>query len=241
MFNFLKQKFDAWQWQRSALGQALALHSQQYFYGEMGLASFQESAKVALINKLYDDVSAVQASPNGFMDLRHLLADVVTTFAQVQAVTLTEAEKNGVPDYRDNPYISGQLHHSLKAFVHLIPDLARNQAEIEALNEVEALSVCNGRGAILSYFMNGYNMLRIVRGDKTENDWFLPFVEAMIVGEEDAIREATGMPRFLANAPDGAHYSEFQMIVKQGDVDPLQTWMTKFPGLYLSRTANLKT
>ncbi len=70
-----KQARAVKQFQRSELGQAVAQHSREYFYGDIGsLAQLTEDTKQAQIASFCDEVIRIVNSENPFIAMRERLA-----------------------------------------------------------------------------------------------------------------------------------------------------------------------
>lgn len=237
LLDGLKAQAALWKWRRTPLGQALAQHTQTYFYSGTTLSHFDEASKKRLIEDFGQKVLAVSQSRNAVHDLRELLANYVLAFAALQVLCLTEAEKAGA-FYKGNPYISGELHAHIERAAELSEELSRIRFESsQPLSATDLVAVANQRCALLLYYANGLNMVRITIGDKSPRDWFKPFVEAMLVWEEASYREKLGLPRLTPGFVDHLAYSNFLNYVTNGAPSPYYEWSKAWPELYLTPDA----
>ncbi|MBY5329564.1 hypothetical protein [Rhizobium leguminosarum] len=233
MLGFIKRWNDRRKWEGSVLGQALAQHTQKFFYGGTMLTSLPQEQKERLITRFYEQVASVGQSPTGLLDLRKVLAEWVAHYARFQVLALTEAEKAS-SFYSENPYISGELHHHIRQAAEKNDDLARTIWGNANTTDGDLISQANTECAVAIYYANGLNMVRLESGDRTERDWFKPFVEAMLIYEEDNVRTEIGLPRLLPEDQDGVIYSGFFNQVVAGEPNPFFTWSRACPDYYLS-------
>jgi hypothetical protein len=77
-------------------------------------------------------------------------------------------------------------------------------------------------------------MVRIYLGDEAARDWYHPFIEAQLVGEEAQIRDRLGLPPLLPGDVDGLAYFMFFDTVLAGEPDPFRAWLNQWPELYLA-------
>ena len=92
------------------------------------------------------------------------------------------------------------------------------------------------------YYANALNMVRIHRGESAlGTDWYRPFVEAMLVWEDDNMRERLGIARAVPGEFHGLPYYGFLEIVLAGEYDPVTYWKQKFPHLHLAGGAEIVT
>lgn len=214
------------------LEEALQEHTAKYFSSGQALSRFPPEARSAIIEDLRGRISAISASPQGKAELRTLLAEYVLLFAGLCVLALTEEEK-AVMEYGRNPYITGQVHRHIRRAAELHDEM-RSQLERGSSDE-ELIAFANTRAAVMLYYANALNMVRIRRGDaRPENDWYKPFVEAMLVWEEDSMRERLGLQRVVPGELHGLPYYGFLEIVLAGEEDPMSRWTGKFPQLPLA-------
>lgn len=233
MLNFFKEQLAIHRFKRSTLGQALRHHTQQYFYSETALSSFAEANKQKLIQDFMAKLAAIVSSPNQFLALREAIVEYTIPFAQLQVLCLTEAEKADT-FYAANPYISGALYYDIREASDHNEELAKFKWETEGVDDTDLIAFANGRCALLLYYMNGFNMVRMESGDKAEKDWFRPFVEAMLVWEENTSREALNLPSLHSGIVDGLTYSAMMNYVADGAQNPFFEFRKNFPDRYLA-------
>lgn len=214
------------------LEEALQEHTAVYFDSGQALARFSPEARNRIIGDLRQRISGIDDSFGGMEELRRLLSEYVLLYAGLCVMALTESEK-AVMEYGRNPYITGQLHRHIRQAAELHDEM-RQQLD-RGLSDEELVVFANTRAAVMLYYANALNMVRIRRGDtQPENDWYRPFVEAMLVWEEDNARERLGLPRVVPGELHGLPYYGFLNVVLAGENDPLGHWKQKFPQLHLA-------
>ena len=220
-----KQRKATKEWSKSPLGQSLTLHTQEYFYGKMAsLAGMSQGAKDEIIADFCEKVFSIDQAENPFLKLRELLTNYVLAFTRLQVHCLTKEEKAG-QFYADCPYISGELHHHIRALADHNEELKRLKWEHENLTDVELVGFCNARSAVFLYCVNGLNIVRIMRGDKdSPKDWFRPFLRSMLIWDEDTCRGQIGLPSLLPGSMDALEHSTFMNMVVDVYQNPLYEW-----------------
>lgn len=233
LFDDLKARGAVRKFEKTTLGKALAEHTKAYFYSGEVLSSISQERKQQLVEDLYAKVMDVLASPDGRSKLRNFLAEYLLMFAQLQVLCLTEGEK-AEAFYAANPLISGELHrHIVEAAKHH-KELAELAWQHENMSAEELIAFANKRSALMLYYLNGLNMVRIETGDRgAPKDWFLPFVEAMLVWEEDCLRERLLLPRLTSEPLHALAYSTYLNMVVDGEANPFFAWTQHHPDQYL--------
>lgn len=212
------------------LNEALHHHTKTYFYSGQALAALSDEAKLALIADLRARIATIESSNDSRSLIRQHLSDFVLLYAGVAALALTEDERP-LMEFGRNPFITGELHRHIR-------DAAANHGELAPLlsqgaSNEELMSFANKRAAVALYFANAFNMVRIQNGDVTQPDWYRPFVEAMLVWEEDDMRDRLAMPRLVRGEVYGLAYYSFLEIVLSGEPDPLNAWQNRWSELPL--------
>lgn len=76
---------------------------------------------------------------------------------------------------------------------------------------------CNTRCVVHLYYLNGFN---IVRGEfddiDRDKDWFRPFLESMLIWQEDYYRGLIGILSLLPGSLDGLKHGTFMNLVVAG-------------------------
>jgi len=234
MLNFVKDQIAIWKFKRTPFAQAIQLHTQEYFHGESALSSFNQKSKERLIGEFCQRAGLIMQSPNAVMACREALVEYTLLFAQLQVHCLKEPEKAQM-FYRDNPYISGQLWRHIRDGSDHSDELAQYKWETPDLTDEELIGIANTRCALLLYYANGFNMVRIELGDKREEkDWFRPLVEACLVDEEHNLREHLGLPLLMPSDLGSLVYGSFVNYVLNGEQHPFFAWARDFPDHYLA-------
>lgn len=226
-------------WNKSTLGQALALQAREYFYGEIrSLSGMSEKAKQKIIGDFYSKVFAIDQAANPFLQLRENIASYVIEFAKLQVLCLTPEEKAD-QFYSDCPYISGELRPHIRQLSDHNEELKQLKWSHENLTDEELIAFCNSRSAVLLYYVNGMNMVRVDRGDNGDpKDWFKPFFRSMLIYEEDLCRGQINLPPLLPNSLDALRHSVFMNEVVNGAANPLYTWETKLQEAFEESSAS---
>lgn len=189
LFDTAKAYWAGQKFKRSPLGQALALHTQDFFYKGIALSHFSQANKDKLIGDFYAKLVAIGQSDNAAMACRELLAEYVLAFAGLATLCLKEAEKAD-QFYASNPYISGTIWRHIERAVENNEEMAQVKWANPEFDAADLVAYANTRSALMLYYANGLNMVRMEIGDRDpQKDWFRPFVEAMMVVEEDRQRE----------------------------------------------------
>ncbi|NEJ74876.1 hypothetical protein GR197_30905 [Rhizobium phaseoli] len=235
MLGFIKRWNDRWKWETSGLGQALAEHTHKCF-NETILSGLPQDRKDRVIGDFYERLAAMAQSPTGFLDLRKSLAGWVAEYAKYQVLCLTESEKV-VAFYHESPYVSGELYHHIRAAAAENDYLAQIMRSDKNVADGELIALANTECARARYYANGFNMVRIETGDRTKPDWYKPFVEAMLVYEEDNVRTSIKLPQLLPENRFGVIYSGFFNLVFTGEEDPLLRWARACPDYNLASGA----
>ena len=127
--------------------------------------------------------------------------------------------------YADCPHISGELHLHIRALSDYNTELKELKWSNVGLKDEDLVSFCNSRSALLLFYMNGINMVRIEFKDRhSTKDWFKPFLRAMLIWDEDTYRHQIGLPSLLPNDLKALEYSTFMNMVVNGVQNPLYEW-----------------
>lgn len=214
------------------LEEALQEHTARYFDSGQALARFPPDARSGIIDDLRKRISGIHGSLDGKAQLRRLIAEYVLLYAGLCVMSLTEDEKE-VMEYGRNPYITGHLHHHVRQAARLNDEM---RLPINTgLGDEALVAFANSRAAVMLYYANALNMVRVRRGDIGPTiDWYQPFVEAMLVWEEDNARERLGLPRVVPGKLHGLPYYGYLEMVLAGEIDPVGCWKAKFPQLHLA-------
>jgi hypothetical protein len=219
----------------SVLEKALKDHVQEYFYSGHALSWIRPENKERLVGELFTQFSAIEASPDPRMTLRERLAEYVLLFAQLQMLCLTEDEK-AEHIFKDSPYISGKIHHHIVQAAEHVEEAAQFVwGQDSKATAEELMNFANTRTAVMLFYANGLNLVRISAGDTdAAKDWFKPFVEAMVVWQEHVLRMELGLPALLSDPLEGFIYGTFLDYVLDGDANPFFSWTRAHPDLYLA-------
>ena len=234
MLKFIREQVELWKFQRTPLAQAIRQHTQEYFHGGSALTSFTQENKEKLVADFCQRVSLIYQSENPVLACRELLAEYMLLFAQLQVHCLKENEKAEM-FYGENPYISGQLWRHIQESSDHHEELARYKWEDPELSPEDLVGIANTRCALYLYYVNGMNIVRNALGDESKDkDWFRPFVEAMLVNEEDHLRRKLDLPELVPGHLGALRYSVFLNYVVDGEQHPFFTWCREFPDSYLA-------
>lgn len=219
---------------QSALGQALALHTQEYFYKGIALSHFSQASKDNLVADFYGKIIAIGQAPNPVMACREMLTEHVLHFAGLATLCLKENEKAD-QFYAANPYISGTIWHHIERAVENNQEMAQAKWANPDLDAADLVAYANTRSALMLYYVNGLNMVRMELGDRDpQKDWFRPFVEACMVVEEDRQRDKLGLEPLCPGVIRSLPYSLFLNFVVDGIQHPFFHWVQQWPDHYLA-------
>lgn len=211
-------------WEKSHLGQMLDLHTQKYFTKYPSLANKSAEAKIKIGGDFYQKVINLMQGENPFLLMRELLAEYVLQHTHLQVLCLTEQEKADEFD-ADCAYISGQLHYVVDQAVLHVEELRELKWRHPEFGKSDYLSYCNQSCLILSYYINGIN---IVRGEfddfDSQKDWLRPFFKSMLITAEDGLRGKMGLPSLLTGNFDALKHSTFLNYVIAGHRNPYFEW-----------------
>lgn len=112
LLDFIAAQLEVRRFKRSPLGQALRLHTNEFFYSGHTLSWMEEQKKQVLIQNFMGLLVEAQQAANSALALRTKLTEYVLLFSQLQTLCLTEGEKED-QHYSSNPYISGTLHRRI--------------------------------------------------------------------------------------------------------------------------------
>lgn len=219
---------------RSTLGQALAMHTRDFFHKGHALSHFSQENKDRLIQDFYSKVVALGASENPVMACREMLAEYVLAFTGLSVLCLKEDEKQN-QFYADNPYITGTIWHHIERAVENNEEMAQTKWANPDFTAEDLVAYANTRSALMLYYVNGLNMVRMELGDRDpQKDWFKPFVEAMMVVEEDRQREKLGLEQLCPGVVRSLPYQLMLNFVVDGVRQPFYEWVKTWPDRYLA-------
>ena len=211
-------------WQNSFLGKALASHTREFFYEHAVLKNIPEEAKQGLIDDFYQKIFELTQSEEPLLTLRGYIASFVHSYAIFQVLCLTP-EVKAKSFYQNNPHISGNLYPHIKSLSVYNKEINELSLSNELLEDEDLLSFCRTKAAISLFYMNGINIVRyelkdIVKGE----DWLRPFIESMLIWEEETCRQNIGLPSLFENANEAQKHSDFLQCVSNGAEDPYAAW-----------------
>lgn len=211
-------------WLRSDVGVKLTQYSKAYFKDHPVLSKYSEKAVKDIVDEFLWTVFDLSQEEDAFMAMRELFSIYAWDYAAERVVTCTAQDKESC-DMFDHTCISGQLHHHVKEIVHydkkmrfLIPDYA-------SLTHEQLLLAYDTRSAINLYHLKGMNIVRDSFNDLCDKeDWMVPFIQSMMVWEENVIRKQIGLESILPCELHGLRHSSFLNIVAEGCKEPLEEW-----------------
>jgi len=211
------------EWRESSLGQALLIHTQEYFnYPILGRLS--EETQDVIKGNLMQQVMDIINAENPFIALREDIAGGVIVYTQFQILCLTEEEKTEY-DFSENPYISGELYKNIDKADKYITEMDEYKWKNPNSSNEELILYCNSKSLVNLYYLNGINILRRDFGDYDDKkDWFKPFIEYQLIAQEYLAREKMGLPQLLNDSIEYLKYSAFSSLVGNGHKNPLYEW-----------------
>jgi hypothetical protein len=138
----------------TALGQALANHTHEYFSRLPRLSAFSKDSKQKIIYNFYQTIHSFQQAEDPLLAMRERLSAYVLGFSQFSVLSLTEADKE--EQHASCPFISGQLHHHIQEIV----DHVDHKDELHALQVLykqnsdasELIEFCKTRRNLYLFF-----------------------------------------------------------------------------------------
>ena len=219
-----KEKKAIREWQKSTLGQVLALHTDEYFNKNPRLSSFSEESKNNIITDFYQQIFNFSKAENPFLAMRESLASYVIGYAGYQVLCLTEEEK-AEAFYSDCPFISGELYRHIDKVVEHNDELGELKWKHPDISNDDLVSFCNTRCVLHLYYLNGVNYVRGEFDDiDKEKDWLHPFIKSMLIWEGDQVRGKIDLPSLLPDSLDAFKHSTFMNLVTNGQKNPFYEW-----------------
>ena len=211
-------------WQESFLGKALTQHVREYFFEHELLKSLPENSKQDLISDFYQKIFKLSQSNEPLLTMRGYIASYVHSYAIFQILSLTEKEKS-TSFFKDSGCISASLYHHIKILSQYNDEMRSLAPENTTLSDEDLLTFCKTKAAISMFYMNGMNIVRCELKDMVKaRDWLRPFIESMLIWEEDKCRASIGLASLL-DSPEEAHkHSTILQFVTNGTTDPYLAW-----------------
>lgn len=211
-------------WQDSFLGKALAQHVREYFFENEILKSIPDELRQNLIEDFYKKIFELSKSDEPLLMLRGFVASYVHSYAIYQVLCLTEKEKE-TSFFRNASCISAGLHRQIKSLSYYNDELRALTQGNEELTDEDLLTFCRTKAAISMFYLNGMNIVRFELKDVVkERDWLRPFIESMLIWEEDKCRESIGLPGLLTDKEEALKHGTFLHFVTNGSADPYVAW-----------------
>ncbi len=198
----------------------------------MGLdKQFQPSTIERTGTDILNEVASIIAAEDRFSRMRELLTEGTLSRAKLQVLVLEPEPGPDPSGLRGMGYLSGELKERLVDIVR-----ADDQLEQWMYRVVPELTPDNVWNAILMrYWIDAwraevFNAVRRQMGDckpTGEDDWYIKFLHAMCVYEEDNVRKSIGLPTLLPNNDFGLEalkYSTLMNIVLDGAMYPDIAW-----------------
>lgn len=180
MFNIFK----------SQLKKEIDENIQEILYGKNILSNEPNELKDNIKENLFKTISSIKKK-NSLQHFRVSFTEAVLYYAELQVICLKEDEKPLMP-FASEEKISGKLYKKIKECMPHTTQGKRFLLSKPKVSNQECLVYCNKLSLINLFYMNGLNSLRKEIGDFSEDhnkDWFVPFVNSMLVYYEHVIRE----------------------------------------------------
>jgi hypothetical protein len=177
---------------------SILLHNKEYFSKYPRLQTFSKEGRENVETDLIKTVNSIFDSKD-----------------------LTEEDKQ--ESYSKEEKISGELSTRLIHIAGKEAKLAEPFENQQYTNE-DLLEYCRTRRILLTYYVNGLNLVRMKLNDYMQDDWLKPFLINMCIWQEDVIRINSNLPRFIESDTESLLYSSFFNIVENGYADPLSEW-----------------
>lgn len=198
----------------------------------MGLdKQFQPSTIERTGTDILNEVVSIITANDRFARMRELLTEGTLSRAKLQVLVMEPEPVEDPTGLRAMGYLSGELKS------HLV-DIVRADDKLEQwmYRVVPELTPDNVWNAILMrYWIDAwraevFNAVRRQMGDckpAGQGDWYIKFLHAICVYEEDKARKSIGLPTLLPNNEFGIEalkYSTFMNIVLDGAMYPDVAW-----------------
>lgn len=170
----------------------------------------------------------VAFSDNPPMKNREFLSGVVQETALYEVVVLSNPKTRDVNDYKRLPGVTGELWPHLLTFSKtnvILRELIQGQSPpITTKNDVH--DICLIRYRMCWAHMSMHNILRLFLMDKHDDpdlDWYRPFYRAMLIWEENCLRQEAGLG-LTVEPMDAIQYHALIEMVDQGVRYPNLHW-----------------
>jgi len=229
MFDWRKVSARAKAWGSDKLGKQLAQYTEEALYSETGskLRYLSDDSKQQIVDELRTQIGTeILATANPILSCRYLIAAEALALGQMNALTLTEADKADF-GYGQSRLISFQLHRHIRACCLHVDELKEYARRFPHSDDSALLDWSNTQGAIRNYRLNAFNNVRCHYGDLVppkERDWLAPLAASATVWFEDQIRQKLGLPQLTDDPLIVLEISTMSNIVRSGERDPLATW-----------------
>jgi hypothetical protein len=194
------------------------------------LRAVSEATKDKLTAEFRDRLATIANAENSFIAFRENIANAALVYANLQVFELGPQDRH---DMFSSPYISCSLQPYIRQAAGHQKEIGEYLLERADDTDDELLGFVRVRSTVYLYHLNGLQILRHDMKDaaqKSEDDWFRPFVKSMLIWHENAHRKQLGLPSLFKKEDilGALQHSTFYDLVKNGHANPLAQWEKSF-------------
>lgn len=184
-------------------------------------------------NLMMQKVIDLATSETPWLANRKFLAECVIEYVQFATLVLEPPPAEDTTGFRGMPGITGELKQHFMALATKDDGLREALREFPHGNDPSAVwDLIVFRNRQLWAWSAVFQSVRFAYSDHAppgEEDWYRPFVAAMLAWQEDIYRTSLGLPTSLESESEGVRlralwYSTFMNRVTNGDTNPLEGW-----------------
>lgn len=187
----------------------------------------------AQANLMMQKVIEFAAGEAPWLANRKFLAECVIEYVQFAILVLEPSPAEDTTGFRGMPGITGELKQHYMALATKDDGLREALRELPHGNDPEEVwNFIVFRNRQLWAWSAVFQAVRFAYNDhapKGEDDWYRPFVAAMLAWQEDTYRRSLELPSSLEAEGEGVKlralwYSTFMNRITNGDANPLAGW-----------------
>jgi hypothetical protein len=223
----------------SRIGRALHQHTQDFFSSKTIFGNCSPDQKQRITEAFGNIIAEILQVPNPLvvdvdyehfeigvdrLKLREKLAEMTYAYAELAVLCFVPEEMSNL-NY--GPYVSGELSQHIHRCARHSTELNRELSKDPYITAQELIEIRDARIAILRYFLDGLNLVRIEYGDYEtvpEKDWLRPFTVSALICCENTYRKEIGLPSLLPDPYDAVKHFMFTSWVVDGAKNPLFEW-----------------
>jgi hypothetical protein len=254
MFNLFESKEDKElrKWKKSTLYQVMASETDKIFNKGGKLSNNSENRREEHKSDAFKAIYDAQHSDEPILNMRHLLINCVASSGRWFVPCFTEDDKDINDIFRDNPYISGKLHHKIRQiaeYEEVITDpdekyLTDVQDKLQEMlwlkkdfTDADLKFYCNEQHTVCHYYLSLVNYLRVTLDDTIDmKDWYAPYYTGIMIIAEQTLRDKLGMKSLLSNPAEAIlSMNMFTGLILSCVHNPYFEWSRKMDKLELDK------